>query len=206
MWGHIRQPPPYTVPLISYVSSYVLKNKAFKTVQKRPQNRGHTARCPCPLRASVISHYYHQASLGGGSHIPVATSYLRPLAPSPLPTPHFPRASPAAFRQARRALRGGAAALLLSAALPGGSHIPLAESYLTRRVSVRGRLHMQVQTAAGGWAIPPVQALVCGVHLSPPEARPPTSGGVVGMASLRSLPGGSQKPLFGSYLRSVQGP
>jgi hypothetical protein len=202
MWGHIRQPPPYTVPLISYVSSYVLKNKAFKTVQKRPQNRGHTARCPCPLRASVISHY----SLGGGSHIPVATSYLRPLAPSPLPTPHFPRASPAAFRQARRALRGGAAALLLSAALPGGSHIPLAESYLTRRVSVRGRLHMQVQTAAGGWAIPPVQALVCGVHLSPPEARPPTSGGVVGMASLRSLPGGSQKPLFGSYLRSVQGP
>ena len=50
----------------------------------------------------------------------------------------------------------------------------------------------------------PVGALVCGAHLSPPEARPPTFGAVTGMASLRSLPGGSQKPLFGSYLGSTQ--
>jgi len=61
-------------------------------------------------------------------------------------------------------------------------------------------------TAAGGWFHPPprVRTLVCGSHLSPPEARPPTRGGVTGMASLRSLPGGSQKPLFGSYLGSTQ--
>lgn len=54
-------PPIYCTPDKLRASSYVLKNKAFKTVQKRPQNRGHIARCPCPLRASVISHYYHQA-------------------------------------------------------------------------------------------------------------------------------------------------
>ena len=62
---------------------------------------------------------------------------------------------------------------------------------------------MEMQRAAGGWSYAPFNALVCGSHLSPPEARPPTSGGVMGIASLRSLPGGSQKPLFGSYLRRV---
>ena len=60
-------------------------------------------------------------------------------------------------------------------------------------------------TVAGGWLNPPRRpALVCGAHLSPPEASLPTLGAVTGMASLRSLPGGSQKPLFGSYLGSTQ--